>query len=197
MFNKQLGSASDSSPASQTMDRAQFAALYHETYPRLCITATAIVVDRVQAEDIVQEAAIIGLRKFDQFTVGTNFGAWMSEIVRRCALNYVRKKKNRRTITSDPSTIDETVGQAVALRLTAVTDDGRLVANQTEFDDEVISGLTLLSEEARCCLLLRIVQQLSYREISKLLCIPEGTAMSHVHRGKATLREHLTSRTPK
>ena len=84
------------------MDRSRFAALYHEAYPRLWMIAVGIVRDRAHAEDIVQEAALIGLRKLDQFTVGTNFAAWMSEIVRLCSLNYARKKHNRRTITSDP-----------------------------------------------------------------------------------------------
>ena len=192
MPSEPTGPASEISPASaQTLDRARFAALYQDAYARLWVTAASIVVDRVQADDIVQEAAVIGLRKIDQFTVGTNFAAWMAEIVRRCALNYARKKKSRRTVTSAPNAIDETVGEAVSTAATSMTPTGRLVENQTDFDDQVMDGLTLLSEDARCCLLLRIVQQLSYQEISELLGIPEGTAMSHVHRGKATLRKFL------
>lgn len=191
MPDKRQSPAPNASPPSQTLDRAGFAALYQQVYPKLWVTAAAIVTDRVQADDIVQEAAVIGLRKVEHFAVGSNFGAWMSEIVRHCALNYIRKKSNRRTITSDPNTIDETVG-VVALRSTDVTTTGRLVENQSAFDDQVLSGLALLSEDARCCLLLRIVQQLSYQEISEVLCIPEGTAMSHVHRGKAALRKHLS-----
>lgn len=174
------------------MDRSRFAAHYQDAYPRLWLVAAAIVRDRVQAEDIVQEAALIGLRKLDQYTVGTNFGAWMSEIVRRCAMNYARKKQNRKTIPSDPQTIDETTGLATSPNPKAVVSKiGQLVENQTEFDDEILHGLDSLSEDARCCLLLRVVQQLSYKEISDLIGIPEGTAMSHVHRSKATLREQL------
>ena len=57
-----------------------------------------------------------------------------------------------------------------------------------------LAALEELSEEARCCLLLRIVEDLAYSEIAQLLAIPEGTAMSHVHRAKATLRRRLASR---
>lgn len=183
------GQPTTSSPA---MDRTRFAALYHEAYPRLWLIAVAIVRDRVHAEDIVQEAAVVGLRKLNQFKVGTNFGAWMSEIVRLHAMNYARKRHHRKTITSDPQTIAEmTTVVARPAPSDVVSKIGGLVEHQTEFDDEVISGLSMLSEDARCCLLLRVVQQLSYKEISELLSIPEGTAMSHVHRSKATLRKHL------
>jgi DNA-directed RNA polymerase specialized sigma24 family protein len=35
------------------------------------------------------------------------------------------------------------------------------------------------------------VQQLSYDEIAESLQIPAGTVMSHVHRAKQSIREHL------
>ena len=72
-----------------------------------------------------------------------------------------------------------------------VSDMGILHETQTEFDDDVLRGLNSLSDEARCCLLLRVVQQLSYAEISELMQIAAGTAMSHVHRGKHVLRRHM------
>ena len=56
----------------------------------------------------------------------------------------------------------------------------------------MVRALQTLSDEARCCLLLKVVQQLSYAEIAVLLQIPAGTAMSHVHRAKKALRECMT-----
>jgi DNA-directed RNA polymerase specialized sigma24 family protein len=40
-------------------------------------------------------------------------------------------------------------------------------------------------------LLLRTIQKLSYTEIAEIMQIPEGTAMSHVHRSKNELRNRL------
>jgi RNA polymerase sigma-70 factor (ECF subfamily) len=62
-----------------------------------------------------------------------------------------------------------------------------------------------VSEVARACLLLRTLEGMPYARISELLQIPEGTAMSHVHRTRQFLRERLAdlgvdgldSRTPK
>lgn len=69
-----------------------------------------------------------------------------------------------------------------------------LAESQMVFDDQVLSALQQLSAEARACLLLRTVEQLSYRDISKLMHIPEGTAMSHVHRSRLKLRQLLADR---
>jgi RNA polymerase sigma-70 factor (ECF subfamily) len=72
-----------------------------------------------------------------------------------------------------------------------VSPSGQIAPDQASFDDKLAAALQELSDEARSCLLLRIVEQLSYAEISALLNIPEGTAMSHVHRSKAALRKRL------
>jgi RNA polymerase sigma-70 factor (ECF subfamily) len=66
--------------------------------------------------------------------------------------------------------------------------------DQTEFDDRLVGALGNLDETARICLLLRTLESMSYRDISRVLAIPEGTAMSHVHRSRRTLREALAER---
>jgi RNA polymerase sigma-70 factor (ECF subfamily) len=179
------------------MDDRAFAAQYQLAYTRLRLIAVGIIGDRAHAEDIVQEAAIIGLRKLDEFTPGSNLVAWLSEIVRRCALNYVRKTSNRGTVAADPRLLDLATGgaQPTGSMSSAVTSNGTLCEHQTEFDDHVLRALNSLSDVARCCLLLRTVQNLSYAEISQLMNIPEGTAMSHVHRSRTAMRRQLQQRT--
>ena len=58
-------------------------------------------------------------------------------------------------------------------------------------DKQVHDALAELGEMPRASFLLRTLMGLSYKEISELLDIPEGTAMSHVHRSRATLRTLL------
>src|SRR6185503_13659537 len=64
-------------------------------------------------------------------------------------------------------------------------------ADTGAFDDHVVAGLRELGEVPRACLLLRTLRELSYAEIAELLEIPEGTAMSHVHRARLALRARL------
>ena len=121
----------------------------------------------------------------------------MSQIVRLTALNHLRKSNRQSTLPTDPLTLDQVRTLPPTDRGDAnstVSQDGQLAQLQTDFDDEVLGALQSVSDVGRACLLLRIVEQLSYAEIADALQIPQGTAMSHVHRGREELRQRLQSR---
>ena len=176
------------------LDVESFAALLTDCYQRCWLVAAAVTGDRVEADDIVQEASIIALRKLGDFTSGTNFAAWISQIVRLTALNHLKKAARHNIVVTDPQAIDqaEATGRKDAKSEAApVNEIGALAEHQVDFDDEVLRALQGISGTARACLLLRVVHQMSYADIAQTLQIPEGTAMSHVHRAKQAIREQL------
>ena len=176
------------------LDIESFAAQLKDCYQRCWLIAAAVTGDRVEADDIVQEAALVALQKRSEFTAGTNFGAWMAQIVRLTALNHLKKLNRRNTVVSDPTKMDQIESATTTLapnNLFGFTEDGRLIAHQTAFDDETRLALLNLGDVPRLCLLLRVVQQLSYDEIAESLEMPSGTVMSHVHRAKQSIRAHL------
>ena len=173
----------------KTMNRREFASQFQAIHRRLWLIAAACVGDRTQADDIVQEAAIVAFRKRHDFKVDTNFHAWVARIVRHCASNYNRKVAGRRTYATDPGSLDQ-VPERQANNQS--NDDRRSFDSDVlGLDDEMRHALEGLSEVARCCLLLRVVDGASYADISDCVGIPEGTAMSHVHRSKKVMRERL------
>jgi RNA polymerase sigma-70 factor (ECF subfamily) len=176
------------------MDRSEFAKTYQSLYKQLWLIAAGILGDRSEADDIVQEAAIVAYRKRNEFRPGSNFAGWVTGILKHCAMNHRRKRHGRKTFPTDPSTLDGECNRSLAGG--SVDTSGGLTALSGQFDDQVIRGLAQLSPDARCCLLLRIVDGLSYAEISHLLDIPEGTAMSHVHRSKRLMRQQLQATLP-
>ena len=174
------------------MQKHDFACELQKIHGRLVLVAAAVSGDRAEADDIVQEASIIGFRKRTDFTVGTNFAAWMTTIVKGCASNHRRKHTGRRTYAADPTALD----QHDALSGHQATPNpnerkGQLSGYQTDFDDEMFRALNELTEQARCCLLLHVVDRMAYADIAQYLDIPQGTAMSHVHRSKKQLRESI------
>jgi len=175
---------------SQSIDEQQFAELLEQAYPKFWTLACAIVKDRALAEDVVQDAAITGLRKITDFEAGTNFTVWMGQIVRFTSLNYLKSRKIRKTAALGVHGVEEPVAQQQSLP--PVTTTGELTSDQTDFDDDLSNAINLLSPEKRTCLLLRVVHELSYEEIAEIVGVPEGTAMSHVHRAKATMRNSLS-----
>jgi RNA polymerase sigma-70 factor (ECF subfamily) len=160
-----------------------------------CIAA-GVLGGRTHVEDVLQEAAMIALSKLDQFDPGTNFIAWMGQIVRFVALNQGRRMSRSKTQAIDLDLIEPVECWKVRAGPSPVNSRGDLSPEQTAFDDEVLHALQALDETARACLLLRIVLNKPYREIALILDIPEGTAMSHVHRGRHALRKQLREGDP-
>jgi RNA polymerase sigma-70 factor (ECF subfamily) len=119
----------------------------------------------------------------------------MGKIVRFVALNHARRKNRAGTASVDPSSLDVVVNRPSLPQSTLVNGRGELFsgARGESFDDRLLSALDSLDETARACLLLRTLMDMPYRDISLALDIAEGTAMSHVHRARAALRERLGS----
>jgi len=183
--------------APQTLSAKEFAAQFSQAFPRLWGLAAALIGDRSEAEDLVQEAALVALGKLDSFTPGSNFQAWMGRIVRMHALNYRRKKAVRQTAPTSSAQLDQDHAAKAASDAQAETNLSQAAAGdatsiQETLDDALFNSLNELDAVARACLLLRVVHDLSYEEISQMLEIPPGTAMSHVHRSKQRLREQIT-----
>lgn len=170
-----------------------FAAQFRRSFRVLWHIAVGIVGDHAAAEDVVQEAAIVALGKRDQFQPGTNFTAWMGQMVRYCALNLARKEKKHRAKSNDPDLIAATPGDAPRF---ANPSGGEAADVRNRFDQDVELALSEVSDIARACLLLRTLDGLEYSAISELLDIPEGTAMSHVHRTRKFLRGRLAHMDP-
>jgi RNA polymerase sigma-70 factor (ECF subfamily) len=151
--------------------------------------AAGIIGDRTAAEDVVQEAAMHALGKLDQFEAGTNFRAWMAQMVRYVALNHRRRRQKHRAA---PLTESVPAGDLPpADGVLEIGGRGELSSDQMHFDDRIMAALNSVGDVARACLLLRTIEQMDYADISKVLGIPEGTAMSHVHRTRQHLRERL------
>jgi RNA polymerase sigma-70 factor (ECF subfamily) len=164
-----------------------FAALLDPARPRMFLVALAIVADRTEAEDVLQDATITGLNKFraGEFLSGSNFDAWMGQITRYTALNA------RRAHRAGPAALGDT-----SERVAAPANGGAAASRGYDADDAraLREALDTLPETARLCLLLRIVGDLPYSTIANIAQVPEGTAMSHVHRAQRALRHSLAAR---
>jgi RNA polymerase sigma-70 factor (ECF subfamily) len=175
----------------ERLNSQEFATLFRQSFRIFHGVAIGVVGDADLAEDVVQEAAMQALGKLDAFAPGTNFTAWMAQMVRYVALNHARKERKRRPVSIDPSTLESaTVDSDGAAGNWGAS--AALSHRMSELDQRIVSALAEASESARACLLLRIVEGLEYSEIASLLDIPLGTAMSHVHRTKKYLRARLT-----
>ena len=157
--------------------------------------------NRADAEDLVQEAYIRGMRKFRQFTPGTNLKAWLGRILFNQFINDYRRQKRRiKSVFVDGvenmAGVDENV---------EIKDDLAHMSPKDMIDDDMFlqnlssdlkDGLIDLDARYRDVLLLNTVGELSYREIAEKQKLPIGTVMSRLHRAKAALRERFAGKQP-
>jgi RNA polymerase sigma-70 factor (ECF subfamily) len=139
------------------------------------------------AEDVVQEACLRALRFFDGFRGGDS-RAWLLKIVRNTCYSWVRK--NRPTELSDE--FDETVHSTEVLGEDA---EAKLVSRANS--EQVRKALEALPAGFREVLVLREIEELSYKEISDITGVPMGTVMSSLSRARRRLREELLAATGK
>jgi RNA polymerase sigma-70 factor (ECF subfamily) len=180
--------------AGKCLTQEAFADAFMSASRTLWCIAAGVLGSREHADDVLQEAAMIALRKLDQFDPDTSLTAWVGRIVRYVALNQARRRQRTLASAVDPTALETVVQDRMSEGETPTSGRGDLLPDQACFDDDVLAALRGLDETARACLLLRTVMDLPYREISRALDIPEGTAMSHVHRARRSLRAKLKDR---
>lgn len=166
------------------LTRDEFGAEVEACRRSLWAIAAAIVRDTTQADDVVQEAAMTAYGKLNEFDPATSFVAWAGQITRYTALNSRRSKMRDRTSATDPTVMTGLAGGAESAALGGM-DLGPM-------DARLEAALDQLQETARTCVIMRVVLEMSYKDVSTALGIPEGTAMSHVHRATKLLRTMLS-----
>jgi RNA polymerase sigma-70 factor (ECF subfamily) len=134
-----------------------------------------------EAEDLVQETYLKGLRGFRSFAPGTNFKAWMFRILRN---TFLTSRSGLRAVP--PLSIDDEPAEVMHLATNEPTPDAQLFrrANQQVLQD-AIAALPLVFREV---LLLSDVEELSYKEIAEMLSLPMGTVTSRLLRARLKVR---------
>jgi len=143
------------------------------------------------ANDLLQETVLRAYRFFHQFESGTNCRAWMLTILFNNFRNGYRKSSREQPSASAEEFERKLEGES--LRADAGGSNPETILSGQGMEGEVETALAGLPAEFREALLLVDVEELSYLEVSGVLKVPIGTVKSRVSRGRAMLRDVLTS----
>jgi RNA polymerase sigma-70 factor (ECF subfamily) len=138
--------------------------------------------DEHDAEDVVQESYMRAHRRFSTFK-GGNGRAWLLTIVRNCSYDLL-KRNGARNLECE---FDEEVHAVSPIR----TPDPEVAIIGHERTALVRNALADLPTEQREILVLREIEELSYREIASAMNIPLGTVMSRLSRARIQLQSNL------
>jgi RNA polymerase sigma factor (sigma-70 family) len=136
--------------------------------------------DPVAAEDLVQDAYLAAFRNFASFR-GGDAKAWLFAILRNRFLETVRKTRPGRELAladSDAEAApDPDTPETILLRAV---------------DDETLrAAIEALPEPFREAVVLRDLQDMTYRQIAEITGVALGTVMSRLARGRKLLAASL------
>lgn len=139
-----------------------------------------------EAQDLTQEVFLRVFKTLGSFRAGEgSFSVWLTRLTRNLLVDHYRRTKNERVtdgIDDKLSILEETTQQHSRT-------DG-LVAGR-EAGELLQAALQKLSPELREAVILRDLEELEYREIARVLNVPEGTVKSRLNRGRAELARVL------
>jgi len=158
-------------------DAPAFNELLRRERPYLVNLMARLSGDAAHAEDLAQEAALAAFRKLGQFRSEASFRTWLSRI----AINLFRMER-RKTPRHESLALD-------TIRLPGEDDRPERLVIKSELQWCIRHNLQHhLPRKYRIVLVLRDLENLSYREIADILGCSLGRVKTDLHRGRRLFR---------
>ena len=131
------------------------------------------------AEDVVQDACVRALKYVDSLN-GGGARAWFLTIVRHAFYDWCKRNRPAEIARDDGTAIDMAVDPAAV-------DPEQALLRTAEFK-ALTDAVEALPQAYREVLILRELEELSYKEIARVADIPIGTVMSRLARARGLLQ---------
>lgn len=141
------------------------------------------------ALELSQETFFNAWRGLPNFHGESRFSTWLFRLATNVSIDFLRRENRRRSIVAGSLSDGDFEGGDWDIPDTRFTPQGE--AERGELQEAVRRGLARLSDEHRTVLVLRDLNGLSYREISEILHIEEGTVKSRIARARLALKKVL------
>lgn len=149
-------------------DEAALCHLIERHRNRLIHTATNLLRDRHEAEDVSQEAFLKAFREIHRLREDRAFPGFLYRICVRLCMDRLRLKR------AEPAEFDSVQASE------GISIENRVVIEKL---------LGLLPAELRTTLVLREIEQLSYEEVAEVMHVPIGTVRSRLHTARERFRK--------
>ena len=151
--------------------------------------------DHEQAQDITQEAFLKVLRNINRFKGESEFSTWLYRIIFNTYLDSRKKRLKWGQIFSFWRIKKDKggSGKEVLEEPPDNKESGKPfnVLQTKHFDQEIQKALKLLPEKQRIVFQLKVINEMSIKEIAKITGSADGTVKSHLFRATRSLQKTL------
>ncbi|HEX9464809.1 MAG TPA: sigma-70 family RNA polymerase sigma factor [Alphaproteobacteria bacterium] len=131
------------------------------------------------AEDVVQDAYLRAYKYFAGFR-GENFRAWLLAVVRRAAYDWMQRNRPAELVPAADIDVEAMAGDSET--------DNPEASLMRQADQKMVNEMiAALPVPFREVVVMRELQELSYKEIAAIAEVPVGTVMSRLARARALL----------
>lgn len=155
-------------------------ARYRDRVYRLCYRSAGNAED---AEDWAQECFVRAYRQLERYDPALPFAPWLLRVVGNTCINLA-KARTRRQERLELGLAEERPGVALA-------PDPLDAVLAGEKERAVLAAVEALPPLMREAVVLRVLEELSFRELAEVLGVPLQTAATRVRRALAQVRERL------
>ena len=161
----------------------------HRRVYALCYRFTGSPSD---AEDLTQDVFIKIYGNLGSFDLAKgSFPTWLTTLTRNLLVDHFRRTRQQRVTDSIDAGWDEAEERRPSDTLPGTSASPHEEAVRRELERMVQTALAKVSPELREAVILRDLQDMDYKEIAKVLHIPEGTVKSRISRGRSELARLL------
>ena len=161
-------------------DHDAFAEIIRRHKERLMRSAYLMLRNTEDAYDVVQNSFIKAFKKLKQFRNESSLYTWLYSIMRNCALDFMRERNNLVVNSLEDNFITNTIYDKDS------SAEKEIINN--ELHEVIIQAIDQLPKKQKEIIILREIENLSYKEIADLLKCNEGTVMSRLYYARETLR---------
>lgn len=155
-------------------DETQFETIYQTTKKGVYGMIFSILKDHDLTNDVMQDVYMKMLVKINQYQIGKNFMNWLLQIAKYQAIDVYRKEK--KSVFMD----------AVGLDLIAAFDN-----EKPNEQTDVTFILNVLDLDERMVVVLKVLEDKTHKEISKILDKPLGTVLWIYQKAMDKLKSYM------
>ncbi len=172
-------------------DRQAFRELVERYQRKVVAVAYGMLHDREDALEVSQEAFAKVFTSIHQFKEEASFYTWLYRIVVNLAIDRQRQKSRQPQLEREDQEEEEN-NRVEAIPDTPEADPYEQTKDR-ELGERIRAAIAELTPAHKAVILLRIVEGLSYEEISEVLQCSRGTVMSRLHYARKRLQALLRS----